>query len=81
MEGGQHPVLALDPAPKINGEASARAGGVTPAEIDYQDIGEALFHGVRIDYTYLHPEVLAGRCTVDGHKWPNSPPATPMDSR
>jgi hypothetical protein len=68
MEGGQHPVPALDPAPKINGEASSREGGITPAEIDYQDIGEALFHGVRVDYTYLHPEVLAGRCTVDGHK-------------
>jgi hypothetical protein len=68
MEGGQHPVPALDPAPRINGEAASREGGLTPAEIDYQDIGEALFHGVRVDYTYLHPEVLAGRCTVDGHK-------------
>jgi hypothetical protein len=37
-------------------------------EIDYQDIGEALFHGLRVDYTYLHPEVLAERCTVEGKK-------------
>jgi len=68
MDGGQHPIPALDPAPKINGEASAREGGITPPEIDYQDIGEALFRGLRVDYTYLHPEVLSGKCTVEGHK-------------
>jgi hypothetical protein len=67
-EGGQHPVPAQTPEPKINGEASAREGGDTPAEIDYQDIGEALFHGLRVDYTYVHPEVLAERCTVEGQK-------------
>jgi len=67
-EGGQHPAPAQNPEPKINGEASAREGGDTPPEIDYQDIGEALFHGLRVDYTYVHPEVLAERCTVDGSK-------------
>jgi hypothetical protein len=67
-EGGQHPVPAQNPEPKINGEAPAREGGDTPAEIDYQDIGEALFHGLRVDYTYVHPEVLAERCTVEGSK-------------
>jgi hypothetical protein len=39
-------------------------GGVPPAEIDYMDLGEILFRGLRVDYTYLHPEVLAGRCTL-----------------
>jgi hypothetical protein len=69
FDGGQHVTLppGTEP-PKINGEASAREGGITPAEIDYQNIGEALFRGLREDYTYLHPEVLAGRCTVDGKK-------------
>jgi hypothetical protein len=61
-------VPAQNPEPKINGEAPAREGGDTPAEIDYQDIGEALFHGLRVDYTYVHPEVLAERCTVEGSK-------------
>ena len=51
--------------PNINAVASAREGGPTPPEIDYQDIGETLFHGMRVDYTYLHPEVLAGKCTVE----------------
>jgi hypothetical protein len=67
-EGGQHPVPAPDPAPKIDSKHLAREGGFTPPEIDYQDIGEALFRGLRVDYTYLHPEVLSGRCTVEGSK-------------
>jgi len=67
-EGGQHPAPAPDPAPKIDSKHLAREGGFTPPEIDYQDIGEALFRGVRVDYTYLHPEVLAQRCTVQGQK-------------
>jgi len=68
FDGGHHPVPALDPEPKINGEAAPREGGITPPEIDYQDIGEALFHGLRVDYTYLHPDVLSGRCTVEGQR-------------
>jgi hypothetical protein len=66
FDGGQHVSPAPDPAPKVNGEVSAREGGIVPREIDYQDIGEALFRGSRVDYTYLHPEVLASRCAVEG---------------
>jgi len=54
--------------PKIDGENSGARRRHTPPEIDYQDIGEALFHGLRVDYTYVHPEVLAERCTVEGQK-------------
>ena len=50
---------------RVDAVASAREGGITPPEIDYQDIGEALFHGMRVDYTYLHPEVLVSKCTVE----------------
>jgi hypothetical protein len=49
------------PPPQVQSEAYAREGGVVPAEIDYQDIGEALYRGLRVDYTYLHPEVLEAR--------------------
>jgi hypothetical protein len=49
----------------VDAVVSAREGGITPPEIDYQDIGEALFHGMRVDYTYLHPEVLVSKCTVE----------------
>jgi alpha-L-rhamnosidase len=68
FDGGQHTSPAPQPAPRINGEVSAREGGIVPPEIDYQNIGDALFRGVRVDYTYLHPEVLAGRCAVEGKK-------------
>ena len=43
----------------------AYVGGIVPPEIDYQDVGEALYRGLRVDYTYLHPEVLEGRCVVN----------------
>ena len=46
----------------------AYLGGIVPPEIDYMDIGETLFRGLRIDYTYLHPEVLSQRCLVSGNK-------------
>jgi hypothetical protein len=42
----------------------ALEGGVVPPELDYMDLGETLFRGLRVDYTYLHPEVLAARTVV-----------------
>lgn len=54
--------------PDINAVASAREGGIVPPEIDYQDIGEVLFHGMRVDYTYLHPEVLSAKCSVENRR-------------
>jgi hypothetical protein len=44
----------------------ALEGGVIPPEIDYMDLGEMLFRGLRVDYTYLHPEVLTGRSLIAG---------------
>ena len=38
------------------------------AEADYQDVGESLFRGLRVDYTYLHPEVLVSRWSIDNRK-------------
>src|SRR5579871_5438788 len=43
-------------------------GGVIPPGLDYMDLGEMLYRGLRIDYTYLHPEVLVGRTIVNDHK-------------
>lgn len=43
-------------------------GGVLPPGIDYQDVGEILYRSLRVDYTYLHPEVLASRCRVEGSR-------------
>jgi len=46
----------------------ALEGGVVAPENDYMDNGLMLYHSLRVDYTYLHPEVLAGRCTVEQRK-------------
>ena len=46
----------------------ALEGGIVPPEIDYMDLGEMLYRAIRVDYTYLHPEVLVSRCIVDQQK-------------
>ena len=37
-----------------------------PAHADYMQVGELLSLSARRDFTYLHPDVLADRCTVEG---------------
>lgn len=67
LGGVQFPLAEGEQPPQIMETAYAREGG--PAfGMDYQDIGEALFRGLRVDFTYLHPEVLVERCTVEGKK-------------
>ncbi len=36
-------------------------------EADYMQVGEALALGVRRDFTFVHPEVLDERCSVEGN--------------
>jgi hypothetical protein len=72
-----YPIAALEAAyyfatpPGSNRPASppqfywALEGGLIPPEIDYMDLGEMLYRGLRLDYTYVHPEVLASRCIVE----------------
>ena len=43
-------------------------GGVVAPENDYMDIGLMLYHSLRVDYTFLHPEVLVSRCKVEQQK-------------
>ena len=79
LRGGRHvadvavvyPIAALQtaytfPSKQQNGHYYAYMGGVLPPEIDYMDVGESLFRGLRVDYTYLHPEVLVEKCSVEG---------------
>jgi hypothetical protein len=44
----------------------ALEGGVLAPENDYMELGEMLYRGMRLDFTYLHPEVLESKCTVEG---------------
>lgn len=79
LRGGRHvadiavvyPIAALQtaytfPGKSMDGHYYAYMGGVLPPEIDYMDVGESLFRGLHLDYTYLHPEVLVEKCTVEG---------------
>ncbi len=81
MRGGRHvadiamiyPIAALQTAytfsgKETNGHYYAYMGGVVPAEIDYMDVGESIFRGLHLDYTYIHPEVLTEKCTVEGNE-------------
>jgi hypothetical protein len=63
--GRQFPLASNEQPPQITEIAYAREGGPWPPEADYQEVGEALFRGLRVDYTYLHPEVLVNRCTIE----------------
>jgi hypothetical protein len=66
--GHQSASQAEGPPPQIMSEAYAREGGVPPGDLDYIDVGEVLYRGLRVDYTYLHPEVLESRCIIDKQK-------------
>jgi hypothetical protein len=68
MGGRQFPLAPNEQAPEIREVAYAREGGFAGPVADYQDIGESLFRGLRVDYTYLHPEVLVSRCSIDNRK-------------
>jgi hypothetical protein len=43
----------------------ALEGGIVPTETDYMDLGEMLYRALRVDYTYVHPEILVNRCRVE----------------
>ncbi|MDD8025177.1 MAG: glycosyl hydrolase [Acidobacteriota bacterium] len=47
------------------GPGTPYEGGVIPPEADYMDVGERLFLGLKRDYTFLHPEVLAAKGRVE----------------
>jgi hypothetical protein len=68
-----YPINSLQSAYSFSGPAEGKGssgfyysleGGIVPPETDYMDLGELLFRGLRIDYTYLHPEVLTDRGLV-----------------
>jgi hypothetical protein len=65
--GVQFPLAAGEKAPVVTETAYAREGGPAPGA-DYQTIGDDLFRASRVDYTYLHPEVLVENCTIDHGK-------------
>jgi hypothetical protein len=73
LQGGRHvadigvlyPIATLQ-AGSWFGPGNPYEGCVDIPEADYMQVGEALSLGVRRDFTFVHPEVLEERCTVDG---------------
>jgi hypothetical protein len=61
--GVQFPLASGEQVPQIMETAYGREGGPVYG-MDYQSLGEALFRGLRVDYTYLHPDVLVNRSTI-----------------
>jgi hypothetical protein len=71
-----YPIAALQSAysfagPKVSSRKGSSAemyyaleGGIVPPETDYMNIGEMLFRSLRVDYTWLHPDILVEKCTV-----------------
>jgi len=72
-----YPINSLQSAYSFSGPVEARGssgfyysleGGIVPPETDYMDLGELLFRAMRIDYTYVHPEVLVEKGLVQNHE-------------
>jgi hypothetical protein len=72
-----YPINSLQAAYSFSGPVEAKGssnfyyaleGGIVPPETDYMDLGELLFRAMRIDYTYLHPEVLVEKGLVQNHE-------------
>ena len=75
LQGGRHvadiavlyPIAAMqagyayDPSGK-----HPKWGASLPPEVDYQRISDMLTCDIRQDFTFLHPDALAERCTIDG---------------
>jgi len=64
--GVLYPISTLQGSHYLDGPQGAWAGGVAIPEGNYADLGETLFSQVCRDYTWIHPEVLDERCTVNG---------------
>jgi len=69
LQGGRHvadiamlyPIDYLESSFIFNGDAN------NPADADYMTVGETLSLRARRDFTYLHPDILDQRVTVDGN--------------
>lgn len=75
LQGGRHvadigilyPITALQAAYSFEKPAAGGFGHEAgPKEADYLKISDLLTSRIRRDFTFLHPEIVNQRCTVDG---------------
>ena len=62
-----YPIATLQAGHRLDGPLGSKRGGVTVPEADYVDVGELLAVGLGRDYTFIHPEVLHEKCSLQGH--------------
>ena len=76
--GVLYPIATLQAGYRF-GVGKPYTGGVIPAEADYMDVGDRLSLDLRHDFTFVHPEVLDERCTVEDAalRLGQDPPAVP----
>lgn len=60
-----YPIATLQGSHYLDGPLGHYQGGVAVPEADYVTVGELLATEIGRDYTFLHPEVLDQKCTVD----------------
>ena len=60
-----YPIASLQAGYRF-GVGEPYKGGIIPPEADYMDVGERLALDLRCDFTFLHPETLDEKCTVEG---------------
>ena len=63
-----YPIATLQAGYHFDGPLSPYSGGVNIPEADYVYLGELLATKVCRDFTFLHPEVLDERCSVEGNR-------------
>jgi len=61
-----YPIETMQAQHYMDGPLGHYRGGVEIPEIDYVDVGIALFDNLGYDYMFLHPEVLEEKCDIIG---------------
>ena len=70
LQSGRHvaDIGMLYPIYDLNASYQMDGGQHNDSHFDYMQIGEHLSRSLRKDFTYVHPEVLDERCTVEGNE-------------
>lgn len=70
LQSGRHvaDIGMLYPIYDLNASYQMDGGQHNDSHFDYMQIGEQLSRSLRKDFTYVHPEVLDERCTVEGNE-------------
>lgn len=63
-----YPINTLQAGHYLDGPLGYMAGGVSVPGTDYPTVSRILTDELGIDFTYLHPEVIDDRCSVEGSR-------------